>query len=613
MATGLYSGASGLALGVGLYKGVSGLWGGASGLINGFGGSVPFPGASLYLDFLTPPLDSRITFTRGTNATLTDSTGRITYAPANLLLRSEEFDNVVWGKTSGGLGVVPVVTANADVAPDGTTTADRIQFSVPGNTNGSGDFSVAVQIPAGSGPALRSSVWMRSNTGTNQTVFIRAGDTFLSLTVTPTWQRYSVTQSTASTAFTFNIGIRGSVTPNVTSADVLVWGAQLEPVTYQTTPSTYNPTTASAYYGPRFDYDPVTLAPRGLLIEEARTNLLTYSAAFDNAGWVKTRASVTANVTTAPDGTVSADKLIEDTASNTHITAQNITITTATNYTYSIYLKAAERTSARVLVGDTGGNNAVRVDVNLSTGAVSSGVNGTGWTLLSATATAVGDGWYRVTVAGTSAAVTTGTVIIYLTSALGTIVYTGDGTSGIFVWGAQLEVGSFATSYIPTVASQVARNADVATITGQNFSQWYNQSAGAFVAEYSSFALSSPNSRVVSATNDGTNNNRISHNVNPSNNAQTFIQVAAATQANLLSVASIGTAPVRYASAYRANDFAASLNGGAVEVDAAGTVPTVNQLGIGNSIGSNAVNGHIRSITYYPTRLSNAQLQALTA
>lgn len=109
MAVGLYSGVSGLALGVGLYKGNSGLWGGASGLINGFGGSGPFPGASLYLDFLSgAPLDSRITFSRGSNATLVDSTGRLTYAPNNLLLRSQEFNDAAWASVpSAGTGTPP--------------------------------------------------------------------------------------------------------------------------------------------------------------------------------------------------------------------------------------------------------------------------------------------------------------------------------------------------------------------------------------------------------------------------------------------------------------------------------------------------------------------------
>jgi hypothetical protein len=92
---------------------------------------------------------------------------------------------------------------------------------------------------------------------------------------------------------------------------LFIWGAQLEPVTYQTVPGPYVATTSAAYYGPRFDYNPVTLAPLGLLIEEARTNLALYSAQFDDAWWAKIGATITANTTTAPDGTAGADKLVE--------------------------------------------------------------------------------------------------------------------------------------------------------------------------------------------------------------------------------------------------------------------------------------------------------------
>ena len=602
MSSGLYSGVSGLALGTGLYRNVSGLWGGSSGLIDAFGGGGgPFPGASLYLDFLTPPLDSRITFSRGTNATLVDSTGKITYAPANFLLRSEEFDNIVWTKTSGGLGVVPVVTANADVAPDGTTTADRIQFSVPGNTNGSGDFSVAVQIPAGSGPALCSSVWMRSNTGTNQTVFIRAGDTFLSLTVTPTWQRYSVTQSTASTAFTFNIGIRGSVTPNVTSADVLVWGAQLEPVTYQTTPGTYNATTASAYYGPRFDYDPVTLAPRGLLIEEARTNLLLQSETFDNASWPKTDATVTANVTNAPSGTAVADKLAETATTAAHSVSQIVTIAIGTSYTYTVYAKAAERNwIALQFTGGMTANHGAYFD--LANGVVGSLINSPA----SASITKLADGWYRCSITSAPATGTSTTAWVYTASGNNVVSYLGTAGSGVYLWGAQFEAGAFATSYIPTVASTVSRSADNASMTGTNFSSWYNQPQGTFVVDADTVATGN---RIIEASAGSLS--RVVDIYTVSGPAvQMWNGTAAYSPFNNFTLG----LPFKVAGAYQTANYAVVLNGGAVRTDAAVLVNTADSLQIGRfSSGTNYLNGHIRAIAYYNTRLPNTQLQTLTA
>ena len=154
MSTGLYSGASGIALGVGLYRDTQGLWGGATGLMSGFAGSSPYSGSSLYLDFLTPSLDSRVTFTRGSNATLVDSTGKIVYAPANLVTYSEQFDNAAWIKYEG------TVTANATTAPDGTTTADAFIESTTATTDHRLTFAGA---SAAVGQNLTLSVYAKAN------------------------------------------------------------------------------------------------------------------------------------------------------------------------------------------------------------------------------------------------------------------------------------------------------------------------------------------------------------------------------------------------------------------------------------------------------------------
>jgi hypothetical protein len=180
----------------------------------------------------------------------------------------------------------------------------------------------------------------------------------------------------------------------------------------------------------------------------ASVNLLTFTQEFDNAVWGKTRATVTANAIAAPDGTLTADKLVDDTsASTTHPLDRSATIALSTTYTFSVYLKGAGRNFARILLGDSAGGNAAWVGVNLTTGATSTGTNGTGWAVGSASATSVGDDWWRVAITSTSAASTTGAMLIYGGSSTTSVVYTGDGTSGIFLWGAQLELGSTATTY----------------------------------------------------------------------------------------------------------------------------------------------------------------------
>lgn len=105
---------------------------------------------------------------------------------------------------------------------------------------------------------------------------------------------------------------------------------------------------------PRFDYDPATLALRGLLIEEERKNLVAYSNQFDNNGaWVKTRSSISADVIVSPDGTQNGDKLIEDTtASSSHLMLSVVTsIPSLSTVTDSIYLKAGERNWVRFADG----------------------------------------------------------------------------------------------------------------------------------------------------------------------------------------------------------------------------------------------------------------------
>jgi hypothetical protein len=392
------------------------------------------------------------------------------------------------------------------------------------------------------------------------------------------------------------------------------WGAQVEPVTYQTTPGPYVATTASAYYGPRFDYDPVTLAPRGLLIEEARTNLALYSQQFDNASWIKANATVTANATTSPDGTTSADKVVEDTSNSTHFVRQPATVVTSTTYTYSVYLKASERGFAQVRYENSSSTQFFAANVNLSTGAVTTASFGSP-TGTSASATNAGNGWWRVNLTVT-ASDTIFQAIVFSQVVSGTNSYIGDGTSGIYIWGAQLEAGAFATSYIPTVASTVSRSADVATMTGTNFSTWYNQAEGTFVAEISLNNAPAVATFSLYSVSDNTANERIfvGTGFGSGGNINALVTDGGVLQAQTINGGLASAGLYKYGNAYAANDFASVANGGSAVTDASGTLPTVDRLYIGASaVGTAPINGHIRAIAYYNTRLPNTQLQTLTA
>ena len=175
----------------------------------------------------------------------------------------------------------------------------------------------------------------------------------------------------------------------------------------------------------------------------AGRNLFLWSEALQTSPWYSANASVVANQAIAPDGAITADKILDNTVNTAHYYAQNVTVVSATTYTLSVYLKAGERNFASVQLGGSGfGNQATAV--NLTTGQVSligSPVSGT--------ATSVGNGWWRVTVTATSTG-TAATPLISVDSALGNQFYAGTGTSGIYVWGAQLNPGSTADTYQKT-------------------------------------------------------------------------------------------------------------------------------------------------------------------
>jgi hypothetical protein len=372
---------------------------------------------------------------------------------------------------------------------------------------------------------------------------------------------------------------------------------------------------------PRFDYDPVTLAPRGLLIEEARTNLATYSEQFDNAAWVKEGATVTGNATASPDGTINADTIIESATTGVHRIQQAQTLVSSTAYTFSVFVKRASGSRNLSINCSTIGNAQGLYDIAAG---VVIGTAGTAANL-SASVQKFANGWVRCTLTMTG----TGTPNnVYLQLAPSTETnpawgasYTGDGTSGIFVYGAQLEAGAFATSYIPTVASTVSRSADNASMTGTNFSTWYNQTEGTFVVNLTPIGMpvGASNTRYLEA-NDGTANNRKPLLfAAPAGTSAAQYRVAGADQAVLTSSAgafAVGT-NLRVATAYAVNDFAASYNGATALTDASGSVSnTATQLTIGyatSGAGSEIYNGHIRAIAYYNTRLPNTQLQTLTA
>ena len=275
--------------------------------------------------------------------------------------------------------------------------------------------------------------------------------------------------------------------------------------------------TAATNNQPRFDYDPVTLVCKGLLIEESRTNSLL----------------------------------------NTDLLSTQIVTVTAAVRTLSFY--------------------------------------GTGSVTLSGAHTAV--------VAGTGAYPTRTTYSF--TPTAGALTLTVAGT----VQYAQLEAGAFATSYIPTTSAALTRNADVATMTGTNFSDWFNASEGTFVARAASlttFAATRSIFDVRSATT-------IRMSLQNFGTSASFAVVDTTTQASLDGTnAVVANTFFQVAGGYKVNNFGCAANGGAIATDTLGTVPVANVAWIGGVNGTSVRNGWISNIRYYPQKLTSAEISAFS-
>jgi hypothetical protein len=418
------------------------------------------------------------------------------------------------------------------------------------------------------------------------------------------YYRCSITNAASTTGtgslgvFTSANGVTSTYTGDGTSG-IYIFGAQLSD-SASVDPYVYQPVaapTSTAYYGPRFDYDPVTLAPKGLLIEEQRTNLLTYSEQFDNAAWTKSGSTITANAVAAPDGTLTADALFETATTGQHSIVRLPGVGVAT-YTYSFFAKENGRTQVQI-EQESGGTSRFTL-----TG------NGTALALGSNTVsiTAVGNGWYRCTTTFT----VTGGFGIYTHLYNGTSTsYAGDITKGIFIWGAQLEAGAFATSYIPTVASQVTRAADSASMIGNNFARWFNQTAGSTLVDFNTFATSSLN---VVEFNAGQSVNPISLY----REATTWRYRTSLANLNLNGAQFVTNNKTAFV--YAASDYVISVNGNPVQTNTGvGSIAPHTQLIIGGaassfSYGANSsLNGTIKRIAYYPRRLANTELQGITS
>ena len=436
---------------------------------------------SLRLDFdKMLALDPRITFGRsGVPGSYYDGK-TFALAEQNFWLYSQDADNAAWQKSN------MAVAANAVMAPDGTMTADAIALGTAGTGASigpvlllpAGTFVMSIYAKAGTNTVFDFRYTAQGVASYGVTVDLGAGTIVNQVGSTSGETLTNVGGGWYRASFVFTLGsasiagsspyLRGN-SASVSGSTMFIWGAQLE---QRSAVSAYTPTTSAAItnYIPqlmtaaanqaRFDFDPITGECKGLLVEEQRANLAIYAEQFDNAAWNGGTSVVAPNVSVAPDGALTADMLTIDSVNNSR--RQTITgLTVGATYTFSCYVKAAS--------------------INPATGIRLTTNNTVAWNAGGSAYAALTSQWQRVSITWTQATTTSA----YLMPGAITVSGSNDDNcfGNVLIWGAQLEAGSFATSYIPTTSAQVTRSKDDPQITGTAFSQWFNPIEGTVVIE----------------------------------------------------------------------------------------------------------------------------------
>jgi len=547
-----------------------------------------------------------VNHTRASSATYVGSDGLIKTATTNYLLYSEEADNPAWNILGSSILVDPDVTT----APDGAQTADKVKEA----TTTGGHTIEFTGFPFQSGTTYTVSFYAKAVERsrlrvtwpvifTNRLSFvdispggygvISDGGTVTSvLPAGNDWFRVVSTTTCTTTVAGARVGITlvDTGTNPVYTGDgtsgIYLWGAQLE---QSSTVGEYVPTTSTINSAPRFDHDPTTGESLGLLVEESRTNLLPVSEDVTFPSYQRGEITPSINTAVAPDGSTTADTIAPTAVLTEHFIGYTTpsNVTAGTTYTFSAFVKPNGTDSVRIRFAFTGFNNE-NGSHNFTTGITSAGN-------CDFQIQPYANGWYRIQ--GTAVASSTGAAQprIY---PKGLNSWLGVPSEALFVWGAQLEEDSFPTSYIPTEGTTVTRAADVASISGANFSSWYRQDEGTVFAEANgSGPLIIP--RATASAVD-----RI----------QLVIGISAVVVSGSVQAGFGNTTAAKRVLAYKANNTNMAFDGVTGVNDTSCAIPSVDYATIGylDFGGATRNNGAIKRITFWPQRLPDETLQTIT-
>jgi len=514
-----------------------------------------------------------LSFTRASNGTRINSAGLVEVCPWNLIPNSQTFAS--WAKVE--ISNTVTVTDNFVTAPNGTLTGAKVVFAT---FDGSGQiFQNYTVTPTQN---FTATLYAKVPSGTKQAYFgFFDGSVKTQLkTLTTEWQRIeytgSVTAGGVRACWFYGEG-------GASNVEVHLWGGQLN---VGSTAKPYFPTTDRLNV-PRLTYQNGGGGCPSLLLEKQSTNVETWSEDFSNVAWTKTNSSITANTTTSPDGTQNADKIIENSANGVHFVF-NVGATISVAQTLSVYAKADTRTQLALQLG------ASSVIYNLSSGTIVSGSGGT--------ITSVGNGWYRCAITTTPA----NTNALIFTANGGTNSYQGDGTSGLFIWGAQLEAGAYPTTYIPTTSASATRVIDDCRKTG--ISSLIGQTEGTMFIDLNLTAWDS-NSFYFGLYGGG---NEIYFRC-AGTGAIDFVHYFGATQA-FITKSGLSLGRHKLAACYKNNDWAFYVDGILAGTDNSGTFSgTISEMVFGyTSISAYPPFQSVNQAILFPTRLTNAELASLT-
>ena len=565
-----------------------------------------------------------MTFTRtGDTATRVNSTGLVERCITNLAIQSNGFDTASWTKTNTTIG-----TGIAD--PNGGTTA----FSMAGTSSTSNIKNISQTIFTSGSDAKTFSIYAKANThsfiqirmastGNVFANFDLTNGTFsagISANVTMTsigggWYRCIVASVTTNTLGVVMLVDSLAAVINeasTTTNSVYIWRAQAQ---FGDQATNYIPTTTAAVTEgpvtnlPRLDYLGST-CPQ-LLMEPTRTNLMVYSQMLDNSAWSKDGVSVSGNVAVSPDGYTNADLIIEDTSLSAHRNSRTVSWVSGTTYAVSCFVK--QGTGNRrfgILLGSTVFGTNLFINFNIETGLVTTNSGN-----ITGKIENYGNGWFRCIAFATALVTGSISASFYLrqTDAAITTTYTGDGTSSLYMWGAQVEAGAYATSYIPTTAATVTRNNDACSKT--SITSLIGQTEGTLFFQGAIQGVNTSVNRRIFTISDGTTSNAISIQ-NPSTNQRIEFEVTTSgfTQA-LISAANnslVYGQTFKAAIAYKENDFVAYINGVQIGTDTIGSVPACSKVSFDRGNSTSLFEGATNQALVFKTRLSNAELATLT-